>query len=139
MKDVNTQNLWTCEVVCQESNNMPAWILVRFQLGNRLESNKRNDGTLSRPAVTNGQCTFGTQQDPDASIIKNFDDDNCSDGHVQLKESFKALRKNDIVQPQNSDHDFRFSNRDIDDKTMFVKTYLFSRYVIRKTSLQLNH
>ena len=45
----------------------------------------------------------------------NYDDDDYSQGYAQIKECFKALTKNDILQPYISDDNFRSSNVRADD------------------------
>ena len=44
----------------------------------------------------------------------NYDDDDYSQGYGQIKEAFRALAKDDILQPYISDHDFRSSNNNDD-------------------------
>ena len=45
----------------------------------------------------------------------NYHDDDYSQGYHQIKEEFKALTKDDILQPYISDDDFKFSNVRADD------------------------
>ena len=45
-----------------------------------------------------------------AVFLLNFDDDYFSQCYGQIKETFKALTKDDILQPYISDNDFRSSN-----------------------------
>ena len=45
----------------------------------------------------------------------NYDDDDYSQAYRQIKEAFKALTKDDILQPYISDDDFRSSNVRADD------------------------
>ena len=40
----------------------------------------------------------------------NYDDDDYNQGYGQIEEAFKALTKDDILQPYISDNDFRSSN-----------------------------
>ena len=47
---------------------------------------------------------------PDAGILINYDDDDYSQGYSQIKEAFRALTKDDILQPCISDDGFRSSN-----------------------------
>ena len=47
---------------------------------------------------------------PDAGILLNYDDDDYSQGYHQIKEAFKVLTKDDILQPYISQEDFRTSN-----------------------------
>ena len=57
---------------------------------------------------------IGTEKYPDAVILLNCDDD-YSQGYGQIKEVFRALTKDDILQRYISDHDFRSSNVRADD------------------------
>ena len=47
---------------------------------------------------------------PDAGILLNYDDDDYSQGYHQIKEAFRALTKDDILQPYISEADFRRPN-----------------------------
>ena len=71
--------------------------------------NENND-TFYRPPVTSAQCIIGTENYPDSSILINYNNDNYSQAYGQIKEAFRALTKDDILQPYISDHDFRSSN-----------------------------
>ena len=54
-------------------------------------------------------------QNPDAGIFSKYDDDDHSQGYVQFKESFRAPKKDDVLQPYVFDDNFRFSNVKADD------------------------
>ena len=47
-------------------------------------------------------------------ILLNYNDDDYNQGYGQIKEAFKALTKDDILQPYISDNDFRSSNNNND-------------------------
>ena len=51
---------------------------------------------------------------PDSGILLNYDDDDYNQGYGQIKEDFRALTKDDILQPYISDNDFRSSNNNND-------------------------
>ena len=53
---------------------------------------------------------MGTEKYPDTAILLNFGDDDYSEGHGQIKEAFKALTKDNILQPYITEDDFRSSN-----------------------------
>ena len=110
MKEVNTQNLWTFELGTQEGINVPIWIFVAFQQNDRGNDQNLNNDTFYRPLVTSGQCIIGTEKYPDSGILLNYNDDNYSQGYGQVKEAFKALTKDNLLQPYISDADFRSSN-----------------------------
>ena len=115
MKAVNTQNLWTFELRTQEGINVPIWIFVGLQQRDRQDSQNLNNDTFYRPPVTSAQCILGTENYPDSAILLICDDDDdYSQGIGQIKEAFKALTKDDILQSYISDHDFRSSNNDDD-------------------------
>ena len=69
-----------------------------------------NKGTFCRLPVVSAQCVIGTEKHPDGSILLNHDDDDYSQGYHQIIESFKALTKDDVLQPYTSEQDFRTSN-----------------------------
>ena len=110
MKEVNPQNLWNFELGTQEGINVPIWIIIGFQHSDRQNSQNENNDTFYRPSVTSAQCIIGTEKYPDSGILLNFDDDEYNQGYGQIKEAFRALTKDDILQPFLSDHDFRSSN-----------------------------
>ena len=110
MKDVNTQNLWIFELGTQERINVPIWIFVAPQQNDRQHDQNLNNDTFIRLAAISAQCIIGTEKYPDSSILLNYNDDNYSQGYGQIKEAFKALTKDNLLQPYISEHDFRSSN-----------------------------
>ena len=110
MKEVNTQNLWTFELGTQEGINVPIWIFVAFQQKDRQNDQNLNNDTFYRPLVTSAQCIIGTEKYPDSSISLKYNDDNYSQGYGQIREAFKALTKDNLLQQYISDNDFRSSN-----------------------------
>ena len=110
MKEVNTQNFWTFELGTQEGINTPTWIFVAFQQNDRQHDQNLNNDTFVRLPVTSAQVVIGTERYPDSGILLNYDDDDYSQGYGQIKEAFKALTKDDILQPYITEDDFRSSN-----------------------------
>ena len=110
MKEVNTQNFWTFELGTQEGINIPTWIFVAFQQNDRQHDQNLNNDTFVRLPVISAQVVIGTERYPDNSILLNYEDDDYSQGYGQIKEAFKALTKDTILQPYITDHDFRSSN-----------------------------
>ena len=107
MKEVNTQNFWTFELGTQEGVNVPIWVYVAFQQHYGKHDQNLNNDTSYRMPVTSAQCIIGTEKYPDSAILLNYDDDDYSQGYGQIKEAFKALTKDNILQPYISEHDFR--------------------------------
>ena len=60
--------------------------------------------------VTSAQCVIGTGKYPDSAILINYGDDDYSQGCGQIKEAFRALAKDNILQPYVSEDDFRSDN-----------------------------
>ena len=110
MKEVNTQNLWSFELGTQEGVNVPIWIIVGFQQSDRQHDQNLNNDTFYRPPVTSAQCIIGTEKYPDSAILLNNNDDDYSQGYGLIKQAFKDLTKDDILEPYISDNDFRSSN-----------------------------
>ena len=110
MKEVNNQNLWNFELGSHENMNVPIWIIIGFQQRDRQDSQNLNFDTFCRLPVVSAQCIIGAEKYPDAGILLNYDDDDYSQGYHQIKEAFRALTKNDILQPYISEADFRRSN-----------------------------
>ena len=69
-----------------------------------------NNDTFDRPPVSSAQCIIGTEKHPDSGILLNYEDDDYSQGYGQIKEAFRALTKDNILQLYISEHDFRSSN-----------------------------
>ena len=103
------------ELGSQETMNVPIWIIIGFQQRDRQDSQNLNKDTFCRLPVTSAQCIIVKEKYPDAGISLNYDDDDYSQGYGQIKEVFRALTKDDILQPYISDHDFRSSNIRADD------------------------
>ena len=110
MKEVNTQNFWTFELGTQEGVNVPIWIYVAFQQHDRQHDQTLNNDTFYRMPVTSAQCIIGTEKYPDSAILLHYDDDDYSQGYGHIKEAFKALTKDNILQPYISEDDFRSDN-----------------------------
>ena len=110
MKEVNNQNLWNVELGSHENMNVPIWIIIGFQQRDRHDSQNLNNDTFCRLPVVSAQCNIGVGKYPDNSILLNYDNDDYSQGYHQIKEAFKVLTKDDILQPYISEGDFRTSN-----------------------------
>ena len=114
MKEVNTQNVWTFELGTQEGVSIPTWIFVAFQQNDRQHDQNLNNDTFVRLPVISAQVVIGTERYPDAGILLNYDDENYSQAYGLIKETFRALTKDDILQPYISENDFRSSNNNND-------------------------
>ena len=110
MKEVNTQNFWTFELGTQEGINIPTWIFVAFQQNDRQHDQNLNNDTFVRLPVISAQVVIGTERYPDSAILLNYDNDDYSQGYGLIKEAFKALTEDDILQPYITEDDFRSSN-----------------------------
>ena len=115
MKEVNNQNVWIFELGSHEIMNVPIWIIIGFQQRDRQDSQNLNNDTFCRLPVVSAECIIGTENYPDAGILLNYDDDDYSQGYHQIKEAFRALTKDDILQPYISEADFRRSNVAVND------------------------
>ena len=115
MKEVNNQNLWNFELGSHKNMNVPIWIIIGFQQRDRQDSQNLNNDTFCRLPVVSAQCIIGTEKYPDAGIVLNYEDDDYSQGYRQIKEAFRALTKDDILQPYISEADFRRSNAAVND------------------------
>ena len=110
MKEVNTQNLWTFELGVKEGINVPIRIYVVFQQNDRQHIQSSNNDTFYRMPVTSAQCFTGTERYRDSANLLNYNDDDYSQAYGQIKEVFKALTKDIILQPFITEDDFRSSN-----------------------------
>ena len=114
MKQVNTQTFWTFELGTQEGVNVTKWIYVVFQQTDRQQDQNLNNDTFYRMPVTSAQCIIGAEKYPDGGILLNYDNDDYSQGYSQIKEAFRALTKDNILQQDILEHDFRSFNVDDD-------------------------
>ena len=110
MKEVNTQILWSFELRTQEGIKVPILIFIGLQQRDRQYSQNLNKDTFYRPPVTSGQCIIGTEKYPYSSILFTYDDDDYSLGYGEIKEAFRALTKDDFLDPYITGHDVRSSN-----------------------------
>ena len=60
--------------------------------------------------MISAQVAIGTERYPDSAILINHHDDDYAQRYVQIKEAFRALTKDDILQPYISEDDLRSSN-----------------------------
>ena len=109
MEEVNNQNLWIFEIGSQKNMKVPLRIINEFRQQDRQDSQKLNNGTFWRSPFSSCQSIIGTEKQPDSGILLNSDDDDSSQAYGQIKEAFRALTKDDILQPCKSVHDFRSS------------------------------
>ena len=135
MKKVNNQNLWNFELGSQENMNVPIWIIIGFQQQDRQDSQNLNNDTFCRLPVVSAQCIIGTEKFPDTGMLLIYDDDDYSQGYHQIKETFKALTKDDTLQPN---YPKKISELQMLELLMLVIIYTFSIYDIRKITLLLN-
>ena len=109
MKELKTQNFWNFELGTQERMNNPVWIIIAFQQKERQDSQNINNDNFYRSPLISTQCFNSTEKYPDSKILLNYDDHDCSQEYEQIKEAFKALIKDDILQTYISDNDSRSS------------------------------
>ena len=110
MKEMNNKNIWNFELGSKENMNVPIWKIIGFQQQNREDSQDLNNDTFCKLSVVSAQCIIGTERYPSAGILLTSVDDDYAQGYHQINEAFKALTKNDILQPYISADGFRFSN-----------------------------
>ena len=94
--------------------NVPVWILIGFNK-DKQDSQKLNNDTFFILPVISTQCIISTEKSPNSCMLINYDDGDYSQSYGQIKEVFRALTKNDILQTYIIDHDFRSSNDRADD------------------------
>ena len=70
--------------------NVPIWITIGFQQRDRQDSQNLNNDTFCMLPITTAQCIIGTEKYPDGSILINYDDDDYSQGYLQIEEAFGA-------------------------------------------------
>ena len=99
MKQVNTENFWTFELGTQECVNVPIWIYVVFQQSDRQHDQNLSNDTFYRMPVLSAQVVIGTDKYPDNSVLLNYNDHDYIQGYGQIKEVFKSLTRDNILQP----------------------------------------
>ena len=111
MTEVDNENLWNFESGSREGINVPIWIIMGFQQRDRLESQILKNDSFCRLPVTSAQCIIGSEEYLEAGILLNYDDDDdYAQGYSQIKEAFRAVTKDGILEPYVSDDDFRSWN-----------------------------
>ena len=110
MKKVNAKNFWTFELGTQEKFNVPIWIFTVFLQSDREHDQKLDNNFVCRLPVSSAQCIIGNERYPDSSNFLNYDNDDYSQGYGQIKDVFKALTKDDLLQPFITEDHFRSSN-----------------------------
>ena len=110
------------------------WIFIGFQQRAVKNSQNLKNDTFCRLPVSSCQSIFVSEKCPGRSILLNYVDDDYSRGYGQINEIFRALAKNDILQPV---RDFRASNIRADDVgyNLYV---LYLRYQQNFTASQPN-
>ena len=111
---MNTEKLWTLELGAQEGNKVPIWNSVGFQQTDRQDSQNLSKDMFYKPPITSAQCIIGTKKSPDFAILITFDDDYYSQGSGQIEEAFRALTKDDILEPYITDNDLQSPNNNND-------------------------
>ena len=89
-------------------------MFIAFQQNDRQHDQNLNNDTFVRLPVISAQVVIGTERYPDSAILLNYDNDDHSQGYGQIKEGFRAVTKDDILQPYISENDFRSSNNNND-------------------------
>ena len=99
-KEVNTQSFGTFELGTQEDIIIRIWIFVVLRQSQREHDESLNNGTFRRLPVTIAQGNIGNERYPDCSILSIYDyDDAYAKGYGQIKEAFRALTKDNILEP----------------------------------------
>ena len=106
MKEVNTQMFWTFELGTQEGINIPIWIFTVFRQSDGEHIQNLNNDTFCRLPVNSAQCIIRAERHPDSATLINYDEEDYSQGYIQMKEVFRALTKDDILQTIISEDDF---------------------------------
>ena len=99
MKEVKNQKLSNIELVSQESRNFSIWFIIGFQQRDRQDSQNLNNDTFFKLPVTTAHCNNGTENYSDAGILLIFDIDDYSQSYGQIRADFRALTKDEIIQP----------------------------------------
>ena len=99
---------------CQESMNIPTTIIIGFQQRKTQDLPNLKNETFCRLPLTSCQCIIGTDNFAYSGLLLNYDDDYIH-GFGQIKEAFRALAKDDLLQPYISDHDCTSSHVRADD------------------------
>ena len=94
----------------QESMNVTIWIIIVFQERALQGLQILIIDSFCRMHGASAQCLFGAENYLDAGILLNYDDNDYSQRYRQIKEAFRALWKDDILQPYISNDNYRSSN-----------------------------
>ena len=114
VNEVNNQNSWNFVLGSQENMNVPIWIIIEFQQKDRQDSQNLNNDSFCRLPVIVAEWIIGTEKYLDGRILINYDDDDYCQDYTQIRKFFRALTKDDILQPYIGDDVFRSSNTRVD-------------------------
>ena len=110
MKEVYNQNLWTFELGFEEGISIPIYFFAAFQQNDWQHDQNLNNDTFCRLPIVSAQCIIGNEEYLDTGISLSFKDNEYRQGYPQIKEAFRALRHDNVLQPNTSENDFRSSN-----------------------------
>ena len=125
LNEDNNEDLLSFELGNQEIMIVPIWFIMGLHQKSRQNSQNLNKDTFCWLPLTIAQCFFEMEKYRYAGILLEYDDDDddYSQGYGLIKDTFKALTKDDIPQPFIDDHEFRSSNVGVDDAG--YKLYVF--------------
>ena len=83
--------------------------LCIFQQSGRQHDQNLNNDTFYKMPVTSAQCIIGTENHPDSGILITSDDDDYSQGYSKVKEAFRALTNDNMLQLYIGEDDIRWS------------------------------
>ena len=103
---------------------------MEFQQRDRQNSQNSNNDTFSRRVVTISQCIYVTEKHLDGGTILSYADHDYSQSFNQTKEAFRALTREDLVQPYKSVYDFRSPSHGIDaGNNFYVFEICYQKYL----------
>ena len=114
MKEVKNQNVSNLDLGSQESMNVHIWRIVGSQQRKRQNWKNPIKDSFFRKPVASVHCIIRTENYLDVRILLNYDEYEYNQGYEHVKEAFRSLARDDILQPYLSSHDFRSSKVRVD-------------------------
>ena len=69
-----------------------------FQQSDGQQDQNLNIDTFYKLPVPSAQCITGTEKYPDVGMLSNYRDDDYGQGYAEIKQTFRALTNDDILQ-----------------------------------------
>ena len=108
-KDVNTNNNWIFELG-NSGESTPTYVVVGFQVRNKIDSQTHINSTCDRLSVSNAVCEIGSENYPDDDGVEcDYDRDKNDQAYCEIENFYILHSESNLLNPFISLHKFRTS------------------------------